>query len=57
MDISDCQSIPRERILADMEREIETAIERAFTRLDALAASDELTASPSPDERSPQRPD
>lgn len=37
----------REAILADMEAEIATAIERAFTRLDALSASDAPPASPS----------
>lgn len=37
-------------VLAEMDAEIEAAIQRAFMRLDEL--SDEPTASPSPDEPS-----
>lgn len=50
------QPITEGEVLADMDREIEAAIERAFMRLDALA-SGERTASPSPAEPSPPRPD
>jgi hypothetical protein len=42
----------RDLILADMEREIEAAIRRAFRRLDELSPSGEPTASPFPVERS-----
>lgn len=45
---ADVPTVTRETILADMEREIEEAIERALMRLAEL--SDEQPASPSPDE-------
>jgi hypothetical protein len=45
-------SDPRDLILADMEREIEAAVRRAFKRLDALDPSGEPTASPFPGARS-----
>ena len=49
--------VTRESIIADMEREIAEAIERAFMRLDALSASGEPPVSPSPDEPLPLPPD
>lgn len=54
---ADVPTATRESILADMEREIEAAVDRAFTRLETLSPADEQPASEPHDEGSQPPPE